>query len=237
LNLTLAVSTAVSVLLLGGVGYRVIANRYARPVDSVKLPPGTLAKLPLEIGNWSGKDSPLEDAIVEQTDTDAHVNRTYINRAASQAVSLFVGYGIRLRDLMPHRPEVCYPGGGWTADGATDVELLLADGSMLPCRILRFRRGGLSNDRITVLNYYVVDGECCADVSVLRSKAWRAAGGDSYAVQVQVVADTGPFRPEPESAVREFAALCALELRKLLPDASGPDQVEADRNSTSTDRG
>ncbi len=217
LTVGLAAVAATVLLLLGGAGYRAVVNRYARPADSAPLPAGTLAKLPLAIGGWSGKDDPLAAAVIEQTDTDDHLSRIYINRAASQSVSLWVGYGVQLRDLTPHRPEVCYPGNGWIADGAATVELSLEDGGTLACRILRFRKGGLSTERVTVLNYYIIDGEFFADVSALRSRASQSLGEASYVVQVQLSSNGGPFRRDPESTLREFAVLSTPELGKLLP--------------------
>lgn len=213
------IACASVLMLAGGLNYRATAARYARDPASAPLPAGTLAKLPLQMGDWLGVDSPMEESIVEATDTDDHLSRVYENRAANQAVSLFVGYGIRLRDLTPHRPEVCYPGNGWTADGAKDIEVSLADGSTLACRVLRFRRGGLSNDSVTVLCYYIVDGEYCADVSLLRSKSARADADGSFSVQVQIVSGGGLLDSSAEPAVKAFAAVAAPQLLRLLPPA------------------
>ena len=217
----LGVIAALALLLAGGVGYRAAAARYARPTDSTPLPAGTLAKLPLTLAGWTGREDPLAAAVIKQTNTDDHLSRTYVKRSASQAVSLWVGYGIQLRDLMPHRPEVCYPGAGWTADGAALVELPLSDGSVLPCRILAFRKGGFSNKRVAVLNYYIIDGQFVADVSALREKA-TSNTGNSYAVQVQIATDGGRFRRDLKSAVKEFATVSAIPLHGLLPNGNQP---------------
>jgi len=136
-----AAALALGLLLAGGVGYRVLAGHLARPGNSIPLPRGSLARLPMRIGDWAGRDIPIDPAIVEATDTNDLLNRRYVRAKASQQVGLYIAYGIRARDLMPHRPEVCYPDTGWTAHGSREVTLDLGVGPGLHCRILRFSRG------------------------------------------------------------------------------------------------
>jgi EpsI family protein len=220
-NTLLAAALAVVVLVAGGLAYRILADRLGRVGDHVALPPGTLAHLPLSLGEWTGREVPLDAAIIKATATDDHVNRVYARSPTGQAVGLYVAYGVRARDLMPHRPEVCYPGGGWTLDNSEPLELPLASGAKLPCRIYRFSRGTLNHEAITVLNYYLVDGQYAPDVSLLRSKAWQGSGSLQYMVQVQVTCSgQSPLDPDaPANAVRRFAALSAMPIRALLPDS------------------
>jgi EpsI family protein len=208
------------VLLIGsGAGFRVLAAYYARPPDSVPIPKGTLGKLPLQIGDWTGRDLPMDERVIRATDTDDLVNRCYERSGSREAVSFFVAYGVRLRDLAPHRPEVCYPGAGWTLDENRTIDLKAVDGSTLPCRILRFHRGGLESERIIVLNYYIVDGHYCPDVALLRSRVWRTNGGAKYSAQVQITCPYGAFQDAPGESVRTFAADSAPAVRELLAKA------------------
>jgi EpsI family protein len=207
---------ALALLVGSGIGYRVVAGRFARAPDAVPLPRGTLQGLPLEFGDWIGRDVPLEEAVIKSTDTDDHVNRAYVIRRGRESVSLFVGYGVRMRDLVPHRPEVCYPGAGWTLERSDHVELAAVDGSIVPCQIHTFRRSGLDQQRIEVLNYYILDGRYCADVSLLRSEAWKLSGGMTYAVQVQIAA---PPQDVAAAGVRDFAAQMAPKILELLRTA------------------
>ena len=85
-----AVLLATMWLIGGGTAYRAVARRYARSPESVPLPPGTLARLPLEIKDWRGREVPLEEAIIRATDTDQCVNRLYARRGQREAVALFV---------------------------------------------------------------------------------------------------------------------------------------------------
>jgi len=175
------------VMLTFGIGYRVIATRLAAPVNAASIDSAAFERFPLQIGNWTGQDVPIDDAIVRATDTDAHINRRYSRQNASKYVGLYVAYGVRARELMPHRPEVCYPMAGWTLVYKRSVELPLSDKMQLPCRILQFSRGTLNMAKVLVLNYYIIDGQYCGDVSLLRSKASRGSGTVRYAVEVQIV--------------------------------------------------
>ncbi len=213
-----ASGVAIALLVLSGVGYRTLAAGYADLSGGIPLPSGTLKQLPLQIGDWAGLEVPLDERIVEATDTDDHVNRQYVRRNGKDAVSLFVAYGLRMRDLAPHRPEVCYPGAGWTVDDRRVVDVALDDGSKLPVQIHQFSRGGDKSTRISVLNYYLIDGLYCPDVSLLRSKAWRPQNDVRYLAQVQIVsaADTSLGLATADKKVCAFAADSALDIRDLL---------------------
>ena len=207
-------SAAVAVLLVvsGGVVYRVLAAGYARASQSVPIPAGTLAQLPIEIDEWVGIEQELDDRIIEATDTDDHLNRAY--RRGGDAVGLFVGYGVDLRDLAPHRPEVCYPGAGWLLAQTREIELD-SDGGF-KAQVHRFYRGGFTADRITMLNYYIVDGAYCSNVSLLRSRAWQRDERATYAAQVQVVCGGAVDVERASDLVRSFAKASAPLIRDLL---------------------
>jgi EpsI family protein len=174
-------------MLVFGVAYHVLAARLAVPVTITAVSSAELQRLPLQIGDWTGQEVPLDEAIVLATDTDAHVSRRYSRHGASESVWLYIASGVRARDLMPHRPEVCYTGQGWTLTDKQFVELPLSDGTRLPCNCFRFSRGALNTSNVVVLDYYIVDGQYCYDVSLLRSKAWRGSGTVEYVAQVQIV--------------------------------------------------
>lgn len=215
----IAAGVATILLAASGLAYRGIAEQYTRAPESVHIPKGTLGRLPLNIAEWIGHDVRLDDAIVQATDTDDHVNRSYMRRNGQDRVGFFVAYGVRLRDLTPHRPEVCYPGSGWTADGAQVVELQLSNGSLLPCRILRFFRGGLKSSKITVLNFYIVDGQYSPDVALLRSKLWRPDASAQYVAQIQITASADEISDRAGELVKSFAINMAAEIQSLLAEA------------------
>ena len=226
--LLFAAITAGIVMLATGIGYRVMAARLAAPVETITLSNEALARLPMKLGEWIGREAPLAEEIVEVTDTDAHVSRRYSRAGGLDSVWFYIAYGVRARDLMPHRPEVCYTGAGWTLIDRRAVELSLRDGSELPCNVMQFSRGTLKNERIVVLDYYIVDGEYSHDVSLLRSKIWRGSGRVGYVSQVQIVASL-THHTDLDSAgesVYDFAALSASSILRLFEDDQIEEKVE-----------
>ena len=208
-------------MLASGAAYRVLAARLAAPVNTTLLSPAALERLPLQIGSWTGENVPLDEAIVRATDTEAHVNRRYSRSNASEYISLYVAYGVRARDLMPHRPEVCYTGAGWTLTDKSSAELPLSDGMKLPCSVFQFSRGTLNTKKTVVLNYYIVDGQYCRDVSLLRSKAWRGSGTVRSVAQVQIVASVTANLTADSAAriVYAFAVESAPSISRLFESA------------------
>ena len=209
------------IMLSFGIGYRVLAARLAAPVDTIALSPEALERLPLQIGDWTGRQVPLDDAVVRATDTDAHINRSYSRRNSLESLGLYIAYGVKARDLAPHRPEVCYTGAGWTLIDRRSMELPLSNEMKVPFNLLQFSRGILNKQGVVVLDYYIVDGQYCRDVSQLRLKAWRGSGAIGYVAQVQIVASVAPNLTADSAggSVSAFAAESASSIFELFEDA------------------
>ena len=229
---------AAAVLLAGtGVGFRSLGH-YLGATDQIPLPIGTLSRIPLQVGQWEGQDVAMDEAIRRATDTDDLVNRHYTRDGGRELVALYVACGVKARDLMPHRPEVCYPGAGWMLSSSDDLELALADGSALACRLLRFSKGGFDLRQIAVVNYYIVDGQYCPDVSLLRSKSWWGSRGVGYMVQVQITCWADGLRDleAAEASARAFATESAEAIASILP-AVDMSPVSEDEGPTYPDGG
>ncbi len=230
-----AVIVAGFLMLVSTAAYRFLAARLEAPVNTTPISPAVLERLPLQIGGWLGQEVPLDEAIVRATDTDAHINRRYSRHNGSESILLYVACGVKARDLMPHRPEVCYTGAGWTRTDKRSMELPLSNGMELPCRALQFSRGTLNTKKTVLLNYYIVDGQYCRDVSGLRDKAWQGSGTVRYVAQIQIVTST-TVNLNADSAVRlvcDFAAESASSISRLFEsDEEGQysDKVRFDAN-------
>lgn len=183
----MAAVVASALMLSFGLVHRVLAARLSASTDKTPIDAATLKAFPARIGDWVGQDVPMDEAIVRATDTDARIYRVYSRGNGSDSVSFYLACGVRARDLMPHRPEVCYTGSGWTLVSRTSLDLSLSAGVRLPCNVFQFSRGSLNAQKVMVLYYYIVDGQYCADVSLLRSKAWRGSGAVGYVGQIEMV--------------------------------------------------
>jgi hypothetical protein len=211
-----AMVTASLLMLTGGLAYRALAARAGAPMNRTPMNPATLNRFPLEIGGWTGRDVPLDETIVRKSGTDAHINRQYSWHNGLESICLYVACGVTARAMMPHRPEVCYISAGWTLMDHSPLELPLADGTKLSCSIFQFSRGGLNAERMTVLDYFVVDGQYCGNVSLLRSRVWRGPGTVSYVAQVQIATSAAVWTTDSATRlVSDFAVDSAPLIARL----------------------
>ena len=177
--------------------------------------------VPFKLGKWQGEDRPLDENIVEATDTDQHVNRIYREEGTTRAVNLFVAFGTRMRDMVPHRPQVCYPGGGWNHVYTHEREIETPDGQIVPCQIHNFKKGVFDLRKRWVLNYYLLSGRYLPDVGKLRRRiVWSAE--PSYVVQVQITGHPDPLAAadggrSTERMLLDFGAAAAADIRKQFP--------------------
>jgi len=215
----LGFGTGLLLLIASGVAYRVVAEQLNRATDSVPIPFGTLRTLDLQFGTWRGEEQRLDETLIAKTDTDDHVSRRYVEAVNHRSVSLFVAYGVRARDLLPHRPSVCYPGAGWTRESARETRLSCGDGSELPCTVFHFRRGALGEERIVVLHYYIINGAFAPDEDLLRSIAARGGSGPRYVAQIQMASAAGLDAAAAEAAVVDFALASVGPIHDLLSKA------------------
>jgi len=220
------------VVLAGGIGFRALAHTYRSAGGSLVLPPGALDRLPLQLGDWHGEDVAVDAFIVRASDTDQMIQRAYYRHSPPERVSIAVTYGLRTRDLAPHRPEICYPGNGWVLAGERRLDIALPDGGALPCRLLHFDKGGLDARRLAVLNYFIVDGIRTPDVELLRSTMWRPSGGIDYVAQVQVTSIVEHVLDDPEKTLREFAWRSAGPILDLFQAAENTETANALSNNT-----
>lgn len=216
-----AAVAAVGVVLLGGVGYRRYSSILNRADQRVVFAENTLRQsIPATIGRWKGEELSMDEYVVRAADVDDYLLRVY--ERDRTRLTLYIAAGVRARDLLPHRPEVCYPTHGWTVQSVQSVEIPSA-GQAISARLFQFTPSNLAGNGILVLNYYIVDGETCADVSLLRAKAQQGQTALRYVAQVQVVASLqSDVDGRAAAAAQEFAALIAPTIRTILERESGP---------------
>lgn len=224
-----AAITASFMILILGLTYRVLAARLLTPVSNSPIDPNALDGFPMQIGDWTGQDLPLDETIPRQIGADAYINRRYSHRSGIGSVSLFIAATGVTRMLVGHPPEICNVVAGSTLTDDQSVELPLDDGTMLPCRILQFSRGSvLDPEKKTVLYYYMAEGQFCGNRSALRSKVRRGSNIVNCVAQVQIAASSAETATA-DSATRlacAFAADSASSITMLFED------LEKDRSSS-----
>ena len=225
---------AAALIVAGGVAYRAIFARLNKSADRVVFPRGTLELLPKQWGPWLGEDRPVEDRIFEAADIDDCVQRIYSQPGGQNRVALYVAAGVRARDLVPHRPEVCYTTHGWTMQRTDDVQVPRENKRPIDARLLYFKPSGLSEEHLVVLNYYFIDGDSYPDVAKLREKASGFKADLRYMAQIQITRSYSGSdgAKDATDVVTQFAALTAEHIRDVLEDESEKHSAKAPAAAT-----
>lgn len=136
---------ALAMLTLGAFAWIVDLARPTWIVDAQAL-----AHLPLQMGDWRGRDIPLAGTVEEILDADFHVQRLY-ETGREPPVMLYVGYYGTTRGGRPeHTPRGCYVGAGWGIERSESVAFDPSDPSSSATEYLVERRGA----RQLVLYWY-----------------------------------------------------------------------------------
>ena len=177
-----------------------------------------LASIPMELGDWVGRDEPIDARIVKEAQTDDFLNRVYEDRAhPGRRLWLWINYsekGLNLR----HSPEICLPSGGWTKveSQCRVVSVPVPGGKSLSVMRLGYSQGELV--QIVGFWYYIFgEGRLEQYVRGLpitsRSSHGRTTRGSGLTVEV--------FCPGASdldgAALRDFAARLLTAIEPVLP--------------------
>lgn len=126
---TLAFAAALALMLgaAAGLSFAVSQLRlYLR-----KLPievPQKVASIPTETPSWKqvGLDERMPDEMVAELGTKNYLTRQYIQKSSADdrspvVLDLHLAYYTGMVDTVPHIPDRCLVGGGWSIDGQTRV--------------------------------------------------------------------------------------------------------------------
>jgi hypothetical protein len=211
-----AVLATCILMLVFGLGYRVLATQMRVPLSNPPVARDALEHLPMVIGNWMGQDVPLGETVIPRTDADTLINRQYSCGDDSGPVSLYVACGIRVNELMQHQPDVCYKGAGWKLTDYRQAELQINDQMKLPCGIFQFQRTDFTSARVVVLHYFVADEQLYSNISLLRSRVWRVLRSVDYVAQVEIAASCETSSVEAATrAICDFAVGSASSIGEV----------------------
>ena len=209
---------AVLLLISAGITYRVLASGLKIVVDTPIILPIPLSAFPTEIIDWTGRDVAIPQNIQRVAGNDDFINRLYTNKSNNQWANVYIAYCARPRNMVGHRPDVCYVGGGWVHDSTQQSQFISAGGKAVPCLIHRFHRPAPETDEVVVLNFYILNGQITADESGFSGVGWRTpniAGNPArYVSQVQI-----------SSVLENSVRLAAKDMTDIvldyLPDGNG----------------
>jgi hypothetical protein len=177
-----------------------------------------LASIPMELGDWLGKDDPVDPDIIERSQTTEYLNRAYESpKYPGLTMRLWLNYSREGTNLR-HTPEICLPSGGWTKieSQSRELDIHLAEGRAIPVTRLGYTRGDLVEH---VGFWYYIFGEGKLENYVRRlpitsrSSYGQGTRGSSMTVEMFY-----PGENDPEGAIlQEFAQELLRALEPILP--------------------
>lgn len=160
------------VVVLGGAAEGV---RLTRTREAQYRP--DFAAVPLRIGDYQGRDLPVDESIYRYLAAGGMLEREYEGPAG--AVRLTILYAADWRSV--HSPTGCYPATGWEVleDRAVDFPAPAGSGSAEPlhARLLRVRKG--EQERLAVFSFAYAGGTTAdwAQMTIRVALGRRGAGG------------------------------------------------------------
>jgi EpsI family protein len=189
------------------------ALSHGRP-EVLSLP---LKNFPLQLGDWQGREVPIDADILKVAAVDDYLNRMYQD-AEGRPLGLYVGYynSQRTGDAI-HSPKNCLPGSGWQPVSAEHVNITLPNGEVAPVNLYIIEKG---LDRQLVLYWYqshgrIIASEYWAKYYMVRD-AIRINRTDSALVRIVI-----PFkqdRQETERLATSFAEGMLRPLKSFIPE-------------------
>jgi hypothetical protein len=180
---------------------------------------GSLASVPLVLGDWVGQDLRADPDVLHESQADAYLNREYESQSRPGVrFRLWVNYS-RLGNNLRHSPKVCLPSGGWT-EVESECRVISLDRPARPALAvswLCYAQGELVQ-RIGFWYYIFGEGRLEHFVRGLpitsRSSHGRTTRGSGMTVEVFCQGDSDP----DGEALKEFARLLLGVLEPLLPE-------------------
>ncbi len=173
-----------------------------------------VSKLPLQIGEWQGRDLPVEERAFEILETRNLVLREYAK--GDTKVYLYIIYSQDNRKVS-HPPEVCFEGSGITIVNKDKIQLELVGGKNIFANKLLVEKDGINN---TIVYWYKA-GEYHIDnylkqqlrIALSRLQLKRTSGA-----LIRISAEVMPSTPDRAlEDVRAFAKDVSAYFSSIIP--------------------
>src|SRR5581483_7601175 len=103
---TLAVAAAAAVLIGSGLMQGLRTNRWW-PSQDLQKAADRLKAVPTKVGDWAGRDLPIDPRVVQVAEFAGFVNRVYVHAKTGRSVSVLLACG-RPGPISVHLPEYCF---------------------------------------------------------------------------------------------------------------------------------
>jgi EpsI family protein len=178
----------------------------------------TLRSLPLELGDWVGRDVPVPADILRESQATEYLNRVYESRTnPGRRLTLWINFsreGLNLR----HSPKICLPSGGWEEVESLTKKLSIPYDRGASVDIMRL--GYSQGELVQLIGFwYYIFGEGTAERYVRnlpitnRSSHGRTTRGSGLTVEVFCTGETDP----DGAALEDFARPLLRALEPIMP--------------------
>jgi EpsI family protein len=162
---------AVAAIIVGttGIGWLVKLETEPPPVE---VPDWSLRALPIQLGEWHGKEEALDPKVFAATNADVVVNRKYQDGGGHE-VSLHTAMFQDHNAGVYHSPLNCYRSAGWKLVSETSETVEVAEDLTIKVNMASWER---EQDKVLVVYWYELGGHVLysrRDLGILRLTAMR----------------------------------------------------------------
>jgi len=176
----------------------------------------SLAEFPLRLGDWTGREWPIEPRLLAAAGVDDALSRDYTDEQGNE-VGLYIGYyrSQRNGDVI-HSPKNCLPATGWEPLRWARLPVALRDGRSVVVNDYTVAKG---LDRERVFYWYQARGRVVA--SEYWGKIWLVADAitrnrtDCALIRIMT---TESGDQESRERLTEFVRLVYPHLNEFVPD-------------------
>jgi len=84
----------------------------------------SLATLPLSFSDWTGRDEPVEQVVLDELKTSDYLMAHFVRATDPAPVGLWIAYyDNQTQGVAVHSPQACLPGGGWRINQLAEHEI------------------------------------------------------------------------------------------------------------------
>jgi hypothetical protein len=176
-----------------------------------------LSTIPLDLGDWHGAATKLDDQIVRATGSDDLTTRRYVDRRTGVALDVIVLYG-PTSEIFIHSPQLCYPKAGFDSQGDVVDRAIDCGGTPAVFRSVAYAKGDPGSREIQDVYFsWRYNGSWTPVLGVPRQLE-RIPG--MYKVQVARRITPNEVHGSAADPIESF-------LRVLIPDLESRIQVKA----------
>ena len=167
------------------------------------------AEMPMQIGDWEGKDTPMQQAAFQLLKPNRYISRNYVSRKAGAAVDFLLVQCEDARDPAGHYPPNCYPGAGWTLVNQVPKAWEIAGMNITGVEYEFTMQGAATQGHIYVDDFFVMpDGSFVPDMTQFNRVSADYRKRYYGAAQVEVTFNANTLPQDRDARLGTFVGAC-----------------------------